>query len=590
MVARIRRCWARDRDMGLARRIHKGLKLISQLIRASGALKGCNRVGVYARVSGRLRIENHGAIDIGDHFRVDSSWVPIELITGPKGRIQIGDDVLINFGTLIAAGSRVSVGSGSMIGPHCIISDVDIPEAITASARVSAKPIEIGRDVWLAGRVTVRPGVRIGDGAVVVAGSIVESDVAAHFMASGIPARMLPRFGAVPGAHGNAPVAPNGPGVAGAQAAPVAGHATGTQQAGLRGALISDFRLDDLVYELAAADGSPPLQSVVVAGEHISQMLLAPPSADASDFVVVWTRPEGAVPAFAQLLAGELIDECDLMEDVDKFCALLEKSAKNYRYVLLPTWTQPAHVRGRGLLDGRPGGVLSTLLAMNHRVTKNIERCSNVFVLNAARWRMAVGPAAFNPRAWYLGQMAMARPLVAEAARDICAALAALRGTQRKLLVLHSHAALWTESRADPDVSTAPLGQAYAAFQQALRQLRRRGVLLAVIGSSAQFELLETMRVFPGACLREEDFASCGATEDDEVANLNALVARHGVALDAMVYIDARDAVRARVRAALPEVYVPDWPVDKLLFPSALLALCCFDAGREPTIALRAVR
>jgi acetyltransferase-like isoleucine patch superfamily enzyme len=214
LIARIRRSWARNDDMGLARRIQKGLKLIGQLIRAIGALRGCNRVGIYARVAGRLRIENHGSIDIGDYFFVNSSWVPIELIAGPEGRIQIGDDVLISFGTLIAAGSSVTVGSGSMIGPHCIISDVDIPEAITASVPVTAKPIEIGKSVWLAGRVTVRPGVRIGDGAVVVAGSIVESDVAAHFMASGIPARMLPMFAAAPGPHSNAPVEANASGAA----------------------------------------------------------------------------------------------------------------------------------------------------------------------------------------------------------------------------------------------------------------------------------------------------------------------------------------------------------------------------------------
>jgi acetyltransferase-like isoleucine patch superfamily enzyme len=209
LITRMRRSWARNNDMGRTRRIQKGLKLIGQLIRAIGALKGCNRVGIYPRVGGRLRIENHGSIDIGDFFYVNSSWIPIELITGPEGRIQIGDDVLISFGTLIAAGSGVTIGSGSMIGPHCIISDVDIPEAITASVPVTAKAIEIGKGVWLAGRVTVRPGVRIGDGAVVIAGSIVESDVSAHSMAGGIPARMLPRFAAAPEPHSNAPAAAN---------------------------------------------------------------------------------------------------------------------------------------------------------------------------------------------------------------------------------------------------------------------------------------------------------------------------------------------------------------------------------------------
>jgi acetyltransferase-like isoleucine patch superfamily enzyme len=573
--ARIRRSWERDSHLSLARRIRKGLKFIGQLMRAHGALKDCDTVGASARVAGRLRVENRGSIVIGNHLNVNSSWVPIELITGSAGRIQIGDDVLINFGTVVAAGSRVSIGSGTMIGPHCIISDVDIPETLLDSTPVAALPIEIGKGVWLAGRVTLRPGVKIGDGAVVVAGSIVETDVPPHYMASGIPARSLPRLGAAPQVATAPPAAAQGTNI------------TGADSVRLRGSLISNFRLDDLLYELGAGDASPPVDAEILIGERLASLLAAPARTDARDFLLVWTQPEGAVPAFARLVNGESIEYQDLDADVDAFCAQVVECAARYRYVLLPTWTQPPHLRGLGLLDGRPGGSLSALTAMNLRMMKAVQSRANVFVLDAARWQAAVGPAGFNPRAWYLGGMVMARPLIAEAARDIRAALATLAGRQRSLLVFRQEDALWTDAAAAGTVG-APLDEAYSAFQQALRALRRGGVLLALIGSASKTEMLEAIRAIPDAVLREDDFAGLGAAEGDEATKIAALAARLGVGLNAVVYVDARETVRTRLRIALPEVYIPVWPADKLMFPSALSALRCFDPGSQSAIERRA--
>jgi acetyltransferase-like isoleucine patch superfamily enzyme len=560
LAARIRRSWDRDSHLSFSRRVRKGVKFITQLIRARNELKECNRVGASPRVAGRLRVENRGSIEIGDHLNINSSWVPIEFVTGPAGRIQIGDDVLINFGTVIAASSRVTIGSGTMIGPHCIISDVDIPEAVAAGDSAGALPIEIGRDAWLAGRVTVRPGVKIGDGAVVVAGSIVESDVPANFMASGIPARLLPRLSVAPRPLNSA------------RGAPARSRAAGTGRPGLRGGLISNFRLDDLIYELGAADGNPAVDSVLISGEPLPQLLAAAPPTDAGDFALVWTTPDAAVPAFSRLLEGESVEDRDLMAEVDAFCGLVRQSTAHYRCVLVPTWTQPAFVRGRGLLDGRSGGVSSTLSAMNLRLMKTLAECANVYVLDAARWQAAVGPAAFNPRAWYLGQIAMARPLLIEAARDIRAALATLCGRQRTLLVLRADDLSWAEART-PAAESAPFVQAHLALVQALRTLRRRGVRLALLG---------TLGATADGALQPEDFSDFAAGDGDEAALLGALAVRLGINLDAVVYVDSRDAGRTRLRAALPEVHVPDWPTDKLMFASAILDLRCFDAMGEP--------
>ncbi len=574
LLTRIRRAWARDAHLGVSRRIHKGIGFTGQLLRGRFALRNCTHVGVSARVAGRMRVENHGVIVIGDYLNINSSWVPTELITGRDGRIEIGNEVAINYGTIIVAGKGVTIGSGTMVGQHCIISDLDIPETAVAPGPGAPNPIIIGRDVWLAARVTIRPGVTIGDGAVVVAGSIVESDVPAHAMASGIPARLLPKLAAAARPVSNS----LNPGVG--LAAATVNEDIGTIVPMLRGNLISDFSLDELAHELAAAKVNPTIDATILAWTDFPQSLTLVPRSDARDFCVIWTRPEGAVPTFARLLAGDAIDEAQLTSEVDAFCDQIERCAANYRNVLLPMWTGPAYLRGQPLIDGRPGGALSTLCAMNLRLLTRVSGRANVFVFNAARWQAAVGPAAWNPRAWYLGHMAMARPLIVEAARDIRAALGALYGRRRTLLVLDSDDALWGGSVLESIDSVAPIAHAYADFQLALRLLKRRGLSLARLVNPGKSSLLKAILHRSASVLREDDFLICGTPEGDEIANIARLTTRLGVSLDAVVYIGAQEKVRNGVRAALPAVYVPDWPSDKLLFPSALHGLCCFDTAQ----------
>jgi predicted enzyme involved in methoxymalonyl-ACP biosynthesis len=179
---------------------------------------------------------------------------------------------------------------------------------------------------------------------------------------------------------------------------------------------------------------------------------------------------------------------------------------------------------------------------------------------------------------------------MAEAARDLRAALASLRGQQRHLLVLESQAALWNGHADDKVGSSESRQQAFADFQCLLLILKRRGVILAVTGPVEETELRRSIRSDPGVMLREEDLVvggGAGGGGGDEAATLEALVRRLGVALDSVVYIAPSELIRARVRGALPAVYVPDWPKDLLLYPSALQSLRCFDRTLSGTPQLQ---
>src|SRR5262249_2917988 len=135
-------------------------------------------------------IENLGRIVIGDDFNFVSLFVQSHLVTGHAGSLEIGNSVNINFGAAISSHERVTIGDRVRIGPYAIIMDSDYHAAKNRDDRPTA-PIVIEDDVWLAGRVSVLKGSRIGKGSVITAGSVVSGDIPAGVVAGGVPARVL---------------------------------------------------------------------------------------------------------------------------------------------------------------------------------------------------------------------------------------------------------------------------------------------------------------------------------------------------------------------------------------------------------------
>lgn len=156
-------------------------------------LRDCDRVGPNTRTFWRPNIENLGRIVVGARVRLNSNWAPIELVSGPQGLINIGDGVFINYGSMVSAHLRVHIGSNVMLGNYCIVADTEIPgiDEPTVKPSIEPRPVEIGDGAWLAARVTVLPGTRIGAGAVIAAGSVVAGDIPPGSVAGGIPARIL---------------------------------------------------------------------------------------------------------------------------------------------------------------------------------------------------------------------------------------------------------------------------------------------------------------------------------------------------------------------------------------------------------------
>lgn len=109
-------------------------------------------------------------------------------------QISIGPYSGIGLGTRLYG--RITIGSHVMMGEHVLIltrhhrfDDTTVP--MDRQGLDEEKPVVIGNDVWIGSRVIILPGVHIGDGAVLGAGSVVTKPVPAWAIVGGNPARII---------------------------------------------------------------------------------------------------------------------------------------------------------------------------------------------------------------------------------------------------------------------------------------------------------------------------------------------------------------------------------------------------------------
>lgn len=175
----------------LARMNPKGYISASAVIYHSDLELGKNdfmddRVVVFQR-------ENGGPVKLGDRVYIYRDTI---LETGYGGYLSIGDESSIHPRCqLNAYVSPIQIGSGVMIAPNCAFYSYD--HGIAPDQPIREQPLQtkggitIGDEAWLSVGVIVLSGVRIGNGAVVGAGSVVTEDIPDETIAAGVPARVV---------------------------------------------------------------------------------------------------------------------------------------------------------------------------------------------------------------------------------------------------------------------------------------------------------------------------------------------------------------------------------------------------------------
>jgi acetyltransferase-like isoleucine patch superfamily enzyme len=155
------------------------------LLRAAVLFRECER-GKFVNALGPVRVVAEGRIRLGDRVQLAGGMISTELVCRAGGELLVGAYSLLSYGVSIEATRSIRIGERCMLGSMVRIRD---------AGEGGGAPVVIGDDVWLAHGAIIEPGVTIGEGSVVSAGSVVRGDLPAYSLAVGNPAVSVPLSG-----------------------------------------------------------------------------------------------------------------------------------------------------------------------------------------------------------------------------------------------------------------------------------------------------------------------------------------------------------------------------------------------------------
>lgn len=189
---------------------------------------------------------------------------------------------------------------------------------------------------------------------------------------------------------------------------------------------------------------------------------------------------------------------------------------------------------------------------------------------------------AISSSLWYLSKTPYHKNVFTQVGAYCHSIWNAWHGLSKKVLIVDLDDTIWGGIVGDDGWENLkigghdPVGEAYADVQQWVLNLKNQGVVLAICSKNDERNVWEAFEKNLGMILKKSDFAAWRINWNDKAANISELVKELNVGMDSVVFIDDNPAERNRIQLSLPEIFVPDLPADKLLFPSFLESLHCF--------------
>lgn len=161
----------------------------------------CEAVGFNTRFDGNniliiggKRGLGHG-IQFGANCQIYDTCKFVNDDRSERSGVMVGDNCHFNFGCYLVGMGGISIGDRCLFGPDVkIISanhKINNAEIPIIGQGHELREVNIGNDVWVGAAAIILPGVRIGDGAVIGAGSVVTKSVENFKVVAGNPAKVI---------------------------------------------------------------------------------------------------------------------------------------------------------------------------------------------------------------------------------------------------------------------------------------------------------------------------------------------------------------------------------------------------------------
>lgn len=251
-----------------------------------------------------------------------------------------------------------------------------------------------------------------------------------------------------------------------------------------------------------------------------------------------------------------------------------------------------------------PDSFLFQQRKLNYLLMQGCQEVKNVYIIDLDAIQAACGRENFSdPKLYYIAKMPISVDALPAVAKSVVDMVQALRGAVKKCVVLDLDNTLWGGVIGDDGLSGIQIGElgtghAFSDFQAWLKELKKRGMLLAVCSKNNEAAAKEPFEKHPEMVLRLEDFSMFVANWEDKASNIRRIQKALNIGMDSLVFLDDNPFERELVRSMIPEITVPELPEDPALYLQYLRSLGLFemashsadDAGRTQQYRQQAQR
>lgn len=209
----------------------------------------------------------------------------------------------------------------------------------------------------------------------------------------------------------------------------------------------------------------------------------------------------------------------------------------------------------------------------------------NVYIVDVASLQNEVGRNVFHDeKLYYIAKMPFSMDILPRIAKEVLTIVRTIRGQFKKCVVLDLDNTLWGGVVGDDglegiQVGELGIGHAFQEFQTWLKELKKRGILLAVCSKNDEDKAKEPFEKHPEMVLRLEDIAMFVANWEDKASNIRTIQETLNIGMDSLVFVDDNPFERGVVHSLIPEITVPEMPEDPALYVSYLRSLNLFETG-----------
>ena len=216
----------------------------------------------------------------------------------------------------------------------------------------------------------------------------------------------------------------------------------------------------------------------------------------------------------------------------------------------------------------KPGGNLAPKLYYDvnnylARLNFSIAQAAPDFVhINDVAWMAAHHGVSrwFDLKYWHHAKLPVSVNYIVPYIKNVSTIISSLYGGGKKVLVLDLDNTLWGGVIGDDGLDGikigqgTPVGEAFLSFQKYIRQLKDRGVLLAVCSKNDEAIAKLPFEKHPEMHLKIDDFVCFAANWQPKTNNLIDIANKLNLGLDSFVFIDDNPAERELMRSQLPDV------------------------------------